>query len=527
MKMIVVEDEEILRNGICSVGKWESYGIHISGMAKNGLEALEMVKKECPDIILTDVVMPLMDGIELTRELYLQYPQIKVIILSGHEEFEFAKSAIEYKASRYLLKPARIEKIVEAVCEIKEEIEKERLKESEVNRVKEKLKKSMPVLREHYLKQIVLTGIRDIEEAESQLNFYDLNISVNNIGVMNLEFDEKKVSIDERSLRVLCLRNICVKILKNQCRYAIFQKDVDQVVIIINYNEDILMKDALNYLIGKALSIQKEAMSDLNETISVGIGRLKSNISEINKAYYEAEMALSHKFFMGDGSVIYIGDVFHEEANDPHYLEQIKLEILMHLRAGNKEQTVEHLNKYFSELERYSNKGSMFVRDELVVLIHDVFRTVDDKGLENSNLSKLQKKLVSDLGLYEDTTLPYMEERFVEIVIELIEEINKCRQIRNKGIVDEAMEYIRNNLNKDISLITVADRVYISPNYLSYLFKEEGENFRDFIIRVKMEKAKELLESGRYNNNQIAYKLGYSDGRYFYQAYKKYYEKLK
>jgi YesN/AraC family two-component response regulator len=120
-----------------------------------------------------------------------------------------------------------------------------------------------------------------------------------------------------------------------------------------------------------------------------------------------------------------------------------------------------------------------------------------------------------------------MEERFVEIVIELIEEINKCRQIRNKGIVDEAMEYIRNNLNKDISLITVADRVYISPNYLSYLFKEEGENFRDFIIRVKMEKAKELLESGRYNNNQIAYKLGYSDGRYFYQAYKKYYEKLK
>ena len=156
VKMMVVEDEKILRDGICRVGNWDVLEVEICAVAGNGKEALQMIEENRPDIILTDVVMPVMDGIEFARQVYERYPEIRILFLSGHEEFEYVKKAMEYKACNYLLKPAKIEKIEEVVSEIKDEIVKSREKAMEEERLRRKLEQSMPILREHYMNQLLM-----------------------------------------------------------------------------------------------------------------------------------------------------------------------------------------------------------------------------------------------------------------------------------------------------------------------------------------------------------------------------------
>ncbi|WP_069999212.1 response regulator [Cellulosilyticum sp. I15G10I2] len=526
MKMIIVEDEDILRRGISQVGDWGNRGIEIIGLAKNGVEALEMVEKNKPDIVLTDVVMPFMDGIELTKYLYEKYPEIKVVILSGHEEFQYVKSAIDYKASHYLLKPAKIENIVGVICKLKEEIEEKRRKQQETEQLKIKLEESMPILRDHYLNQLVSKGEENVDELNSQLAFLGITIRDQNLAVMLLELDDKAGSIEDLGIRGMLLKELCEEIIQKEYTCCVFQNIENRVVILLNFDEKLPIKDALKYLTGKAIRIQKESLRRYDRTVSVGIGRLIQNITKMSLAYREAESALTYKFFMGNNSIIYIGDIETHGDTNPYYLEQIEADILINIRSGNLSQTLETIDRYFNELEQYVNKGSTFVRDELIVLAHGIFRTMRTLGDESEPFCKYQESLIKALKRDESMTLSYIKKHFIKTITKLINTINVNRESRNQGIIENAKEFVKNNLDKDISLITVADMVYISPNYLSYLFKESGENFKDYVIRAKMEKATELLKEKKYNHNQIAYALGYSDGRYFSQIYKKYMLKM-
>ena len=145
---------------------------------------------------------------------------------------------------------------------------------------------------------------------------------------------------------------------------------------------------------------------------------------------------------------------------------------------------------------------------------------------QNGSLPELDK-LAEDLRKKNTfATLAELQMQVSFVVRSIANQINKDRVLRNEGIIDRARKYVQKNVSGDVSLITVADSVYVSPNYLSFLFKESGENFKDYVIRTKMQKAKEMTESGKYSMNQIALELGYKDGRYLSQIYKKYQDKL-
>lgn len=528
IKLMVVEDERILREGICKVGDWESYDVEICGVAANGKEALQKIEGQKPDIILTDVVMPIMDGIELAKAVYEQYPEIRVIFLSGHEEFEYVKKAMEYRASDYLLKPAKIEEIVRVVSEIRDEIEREKKRKQEEERIRKKLEKSIPVLQEHYMNQ-VLNGLESEEEKiRKQWEFLNIDLNSKNLAVMICESDtvlEEKIS---SRIFLMQLNEICQTVISQEYRCVVFTDLKDRVVIVLNYPDAMHVKEILLYLQGKALRIQTEMEEYWGRSVSFGIGRVVGNVRYLSKAYKEAEYALSYRFFMGNKSIIYIGDIEKEEYKDLFLMEQKEKELLACVKSGDIAGTGRQIEAYFKLLGESAVCGQSFIYEEITGFISILLRELREKVLEGEeNFLQELEELLEDLRRKNNSkTLAELQKQVGEVFENIAEKINHNRVLRNEGIIEKAQKYVQQNLSGDVSLITVAEKVYVSPNYLSCLFKESGENFKDYVIRVKMQNAKEMIESGKYTLSQIALVLGYKDGRYLSQVYKKYYGKL-
>lgn len=527
IKMMVVEDEKILREGICRIGNWETHGIEICGAVDNGVEALKEIEAHEPDIILTDVVMPVMDGIELTRRVHEQYPDIKVILLSGHEEFEYVKKAMEYKACSYLLKPAKIEKLIEVVSEVRDEIQDSRKKQQEEELLQKKLEQSIPILREHYMNQLLNGRENDETKIMQQFQFLNIGLQTKNIAVIICEIDRETKKQELSRITLLQLRELCEEIIGNEYRCVVFEDLKDRIVIVLNYPQNVNHKDIVTYLQGKAVRIQNEIEVCRGETVSIGIGRITGSIRYLSKAYREAEYALNYRFFMGNGSVIYIGDIEKEEHRDSFFLTRKEEEIITCVKAGDTIGTEHQLEQYFLMLSEYSSEGQDYIYEKIQMFVSYLLNFLKGSNMEAEDgffgeMEKLSWELRKK-GLF--TTFAELERKICAVILHITEKINDNRVLRNEGIIEKAKKYVQQNLSGDVSLIMVADAVYVSPNYLSFLFKENGENFKDYVVRVKMERATELMEQGNYTLNQIAQELGYKDGRYFSKVYKKYQEK--
>lgn len=524
VKMLVVEDEVILREGICCVGDWDSYDVEISGVAGNGSEALQQIALCKPDIILTDVVMPVMDGIELAKQVHEQYPEIRMIFLSGHEEFEYVKRAMEYKVCSYLLKPAKIERIVEVVTEVRDEILRERKRLMEEERLQKKLEMSMPVLREHYMNQILAGTEWDEDKIKKQFSYFNISLESRNLAVLVCEPDMEEEGREASQILLLQLKEACQEIVSCEYRCMVFSDLENRVVIVLNYPEELRTRDVLPYLQGKAMRIQREMEERFNQSISFGIGRMIRNVCYLHKAYREAEYALSSRFFMGSGSVIYIGDIEKEEPRDLFYVEQKEGEIQECIRVGDVSGAKRQAEAYFTLLGKCAGCGQDFIYEEVTIFASSLLRFLKGKVLEGEtdSLQELENLLEELRKKNSRTTLAELQKQTEAVICSIAEKINDDRLLRNEGIIEKAKKYVQQNLSGDVSLITVAEKVYVSPNYLSCLFKESGENFKDYVIRVKIEKAEKMMAKDKYTLSQIAAELGYRDGRYFSQMYKKY-----
>ena len=366
-KMMVVEDEKILREGICLVGDWNSNGVEICAAVSNGQEALDIIEEKKPDIVLTDVVMPVMDGLELTKKLYEKYPEIRVILLSGHEEFQFVKKAMEYKACNYLLKPAKIERLIEVVGSVKDELESER-------HLKQKLEQSVPIVREHYINQLLSGTEYDEEHIRQQFDFLNIPIDRSNPVVMICELDGYHENKVEMQLALMQLKELCTGIVGNEYQSMVVEDIKDREVIIVNLPRGMNSKDFTLYLQGKAVRIQKEMKRKTGKTVSVGISRIVSDISRLSKAYREAEKALNYRFFMGMETIIFIGDIEREKHGDWVAVKEHEDALAESIQVGDIDGTRQNVIRYFDKLGEYAVYGQEFIFEKINTFISYLLR---------------------------------------------------------------------------------------------------------------------------------------------------------
>jgi two-component system, response regulator YesN len=523
-KIIIVEDEAIVREGIKKRVDWTSLGFSVIGDAANGQEALAIAEKDWPDVILTDIRMPVLDGIELIRIVTERVPSTKVVILTGHEEFEYAHQSIKFGVLDYILKPVSANELSKVMAKVKEMLDHKLNNNQELESLKKQIKQSLPILRDRFLNDLVFTSMRE-QEIEEKKEFFGVEILGRQFVVMIVEIDDYKLLTErfreeQKQLLNFSVFNIVNETTSQYPKSIAFIARYDYITIIIESEQSsVLTKEKLSSF---AEELRKNIEQNLQLTISIGVGNVYQGLERIRNSFREALSILEYKFLAGKNSTIFFSDIEICSSWDSIYPVEIEKQLFSNVKLGNKDEIKRLLNQIVEQITASKSITWGYIQIIFNQLLTLLLKLMQEMNVDLTQIfgagfnpyeAILKYETIVDLQAWLETWL-------LKVSDLLTGKRKNCFNI----LLTKAKEYINANFdNPALALNEVARQVNISNCYFSTLFKEEfGEAFQDYLIRVRIDKAKELLRLTDLKAYEIAYKVGYNDPHYFGVAFKKY-----
>ncbi len=524
IKVFLVEDEVIVRDGIKKNIDWEAHGLEFVGEASDGELAFPMIQERRPDILITDIKMPFMDGLELSRLVKDALPDTKILILSGYDEFEYAKEAINIGITDYLLKPITGAKLLEAVKKtrdlIMEENEKKQMfylmeQEKLKNEKKDRLQFFNRLVSEMHSASSILEEARKFE-IDLLANCYSLILF--QIFSDTEELSDKLYEANERVIQ--------------------WTASIENLIVIDRGIEGfafILRESSLENMTLRKMEIEKCIQTMMEEYSELsyfgGIGSTIQRLSEFPMSFQTANKAFAYRFFREKN--IFFESIGHqqEESKVP-YEEKISLSELStknmnrraidnFLKSGLKREVVGFLDEYFDSFYEQGEKSFIFRQYTTMNLYMEVISMLEEIGFSSKELVELcgeYDQMAHGMNSLKDTKI-YLKTVF-EAAIELRDEASNKKY---HAFLQNAIDFIRENYaHGDMSLNMVAAKVNMSPNHFSSVFSQEmNQTFIEFLTEVRLEKAKELLRGTSMKTAEIAFAVGYNDPHYFSYIFKK------
>jgi len=519
--MIIVDDRADVVKSIEKLGNWNELNVDVVGTAANGAEAVELIKSLKPKIIITDIKMPIMDGLELTRQAKEIDNSIKIILLSGYDDFAYAQKAINIGVQEYLLKPAKIEHIREAVCRVINQILMEERKFYEDMKLRQKLKESMPLLREEYLKFIIKNPIKLKDKMKEKLNYLGIDLGVENFRVMVILLDDYETTINTLSLGdydllIFSIINIVEETVMGFEKSVVFKSGTEEVSVILNAEVD------TDTMFNVAELCTERIKKYLEWSVSIGIGRYYKEPNGIILSYREALKAVQNRFITGKNSIINIDNIDIIDKVHFEYPYESSNELLQYMGIGAVSKAEEVCGLFIEELQT-NNKGfPELIKKYLVDYISVISRELIVNGISIDDIVGDEIECMHKLEAYN--TMDEISNELKGIVNKVSNYIYSLKKANEQSNIEEIINYLDNNYNRsNISLNEISKKFYISPSYLSTIIKEHiGDTFIERITRLRMERAKILLLSSEEKVYEVAEKVGYTDRRYFSDIFKKY-----
>ncbi len=525
-KLIVVDDKADILDGIIKLGHWAQMNFDVAGKACNGKDAFDLVREHQPDVVITDIRMPIMDGLELTSLIKQHYPLTKVIILSGYDDFSYAQQAVKLGAEEYLLKPARIGMIEEAVLRAYEKLEIEKKLREDSILLQQKLIKSLPLLKDDYFRYLVSTPVEhDLSEFEDRFRFLEIGLDVKNFAVLLIELDHyrelfERNNIKEVELYKFAVANMAQELMDACYNCETFRVDDNRIVLLINYRNDLSLNENKTRISDVAERIRESVEKHLDITVTLGIGGLYEDIKDIYYSFMEAKEAITYRIVLGHNRVICAQDIRINHHQSFHYPIQLENEILSYIKIGVYKQIPDCLDKFIESLINQKDISPFYIKKILRNFVGLISRMTLELP-ENTEMSHIRNHdFIAEFEKYK--TVDEIRSWLNKILCEIAQTVGNMKKSQLEKDIDKAKLYIHQHFNEDISLQTVSEHVCLSPTYFSAVFKElVGETFIEYLIKARVEKAKELLATGQYKIYEIANRVGYEDRRYFSEVFKK------
>ena len=522
IKVFLVEDEMVIRNGIVKSINWEKEGYRLVGEASDGELAYPMILKEKPDILLTDIKMPFMDGLELSRLVKQELPDTKILIFSGYDEFEYAKEAIRIGVTEYLLKPVSSAQLLEVMRRISKQIEQDREEREMLRQYQEDMKENVERERQNFFSHVI-RGEVSIGEAVKNGKKYGMDLSAGFYSIILF----KIFSTPEENIVSEHIWKICEKIETkvDEILYAYyFQRGIDGWVFLLTAESKEQMEERQKNLCDCLAEIMK---NERKVEYFGGIGKPVERIRNLGQSFRDAERIFAERFTRQSNQFlsgfekmdVYKDDEF--QIKDLGDVGKLREMIEKFLNNGTKEELEEFMDTYFIRMKE-DKLQSTLMRQYIIMDIYIVIMSFCEKiDAVNHDYQQETEKLkstiqnmnsVSEIRLY----ITYM----LNQAIELRDSISKKRYA---DIIKAAEKMISEHyMSEEISLNSVADSVGMSPSYFSSVFsKESGKTFVEFLTETRMEKAKELLMCSALKTSEIGYEVGYKDPHYFSYIFKK------
>lgn len=494
MKLLIVDDEKQILNGLANGINWESIEIDNILTAENGLSGLEKFKKERPEIILTDIRMAGMNGIELAKNIRKEDKFAKIIILSGYSEFSYAKEAFKAGVVDYLLKPVDIPELLNKVKETKKEIE------NNLEYRKANLKKIFEKQTELSASEIEFCAKFFKEEFDGFLN------------IILIEIDLLKENIDENK-KIILLSEI--KKVLNMYGWKILWDNPAGVVAINKDISESRIENKIERFKSHFRNLNNEMENRLGMTFSFAVSRT-GKIEELNKLYQNVENRMQQRFYMYKRSFI-TEDNDNEKLKKSFFFCDNKL--LNHIENFDYEFCSEYITNIFDNLKQQQIIDRNYIIDISGQIINLLLNTFIKMGINVVSISKTNE--ISFI-VPSELFLESYKDWLLDIYNIMIEKGKEKSGKKYSNIVLKATEYIEKHYKNDISLSDVADYVGRSKNYFCHIFKEEMKlSFIDYQNNFRIEKAKSFLRDTDYPIARIAENVGFTDYKYFSKMFKK------
>ena len=538
VKLFLVEDEIVMRDGIKRQINWEKEDIEFVGEASDGELAWPMILETKPDILLTDIKMPFMDGLELSALVRKELPDTAIIILSGYDEFVYAQQAVSLGVTDYLLKPLPPGKLLECIRRVQEKIEQERA-QPENNAWSEELAREQKDAEKNLLFRALVTNDRSLKEILAMADHLGIHISARHYSVILMTVRGKENAMPSEQLRTEL-----AAIPEQIPGWIFFDRNENGFAMIGTANSEEEVSDTQKELIRR---LKECVEKDAEHTWFIGAGRTVGRISDIGKAYNSANKALSSRFITGMNRVV-TADETDSVKKDLSGLQVSPLPT--EARASEKDAAALDIDQAVTNdnsrkmLEEYLRTGTL---EEAEPFLEGLFQSIGEDNLNSyllltylsMDMYFTMVRFLKDMGrqvneidkkcgdinslLKGRITAEQARSYLTSYLKEVIALRDHNTEKRYGKILRQAVSYIDTHFDQeDISLNRVAQTVGMSPNHFSSIFSQElGTTFIEYLIGKRMERAKELLRTTQLRSSEVAYRVGYRDPHYFSSTFKK------
>ncbi|MEG1002707.1 response regulator transcription factor [Clostridium sp.] len=491
-KVMLIDDEKLITQGLMHLIEWEKFNLEVVEVAENGEEALEKFKRNQVDIVITDINMPKMTGLEFIKEVKSINENVQFVILSGYDEFSYAKKAMEYGVKNYILKPINEDELEEALKNLVDIInieKKKRYKDLDKNRklidfINGKIEKSEIYKMKHLM----------------NLKFDEEGYTVSNIAITKKQYEDGHYNIDD----------IIEKNTKGS--FEILYKFDGQVTLINSWRETDSKEDIYNYY----NCIKNILISELEADVFIAIGDKVNSVDNLKDSYAVANSLKKYILTEGTNKCISKDSIEDKKENKINFTEKID-ELNKIIIEKDSEKSKKYLESLFND-EELTPKNIYDLSIKIILLI--------DKLLEEFNLEqKYGRDSLSNtiVELCNKSTRETVKEYIIKDIEELIN-IMSNTSVKYSPVVQQIVNNVNDKYYEELSLKTLAQQYNINSSYLGQIFtKEVGVSFSEYLNKTKNMKAKDLILETNMKINDIAKEVGYTDTSYFYRKFKKYY----
>ena len=508
-KVFFVEDEIITREGIRDNVDWQAGGFEFCGEATDGEMALPLLRAAQPDVLITDIKMPFMDGLQLSKIVRERMPWVKIIILSGHDEFEYAQKAISLGVTDYLLKPVTVQKLQTVLHRLSVQLDQERKEQERLKRLQEQIEDNRAMLRERLLFKLVVGAVSPAEALEKgQMLGLDLSARHYLVVILKLELGDRSEPYDhdeyqrvQLDLTELSERNPDVFVLK---------RDWGDIILIMKGITPEYLEEERDVLLEQA----RQATAKTRYRLTIGVGASKERIADIRQSFIDALVHLQNPVNESAAGL-------NRSVERRELLKLDKTVVENYLRCGSKDEFDLFFDTYLRPLSETALRSSA-IKNYIFV-----------------DVLLVTAKLVDELGGEIDQVIP--EVNSIETILSNVQSVDELRgqvyKIISVGLeyrdshpsrqhthpLRIAKEYIElHYANPDLSLNEVAARANLSASHFSAVFSQEThQTFKEYLTEIRINKAKELLRMTTLRSADIAYQVGYNDPHYFSSVFKR------
>lgn len=521
--VMLVDDEPIILDKLRHIIHWKEHDCVIVAEAESGIQALEVCNKLKPEIIFSDIYMPLLDGIEFSEKLREILPESLVVLISGYNEFSYAQKAIEAGVFRYILKPLQARELINILSEAKQHLTARRQEAEEKKRLQRMIKENLPSLREKFFADLI-EGELNCRDLREQLAFLELAPAGGLFGVIAVHLDNyHQLAGDLPEAELQLFKHQIINML-----HTYLPKVTSFLYAFINKPREIIVVYGLEQkkneeaIYETLFQVQDRFRKVSNVTFSAGLGRPYPDLGSLKNSYREANLALDFKVWAGKNALIPYNDLENTRSGRLLYFQEYE-NFTSTLRKGDREQAESYIAQLTAALKAddsiHLTKSLLHLT--ILDLVNQIIRSLLEFNCAMEEVFGADFNPLREINNYE--TIDDLECWVKSLTSQAIDFIILHKQEVGKNFVEKAREYLENNFpDPELNLNKVAKEVYVSACYLSHLFKEvTGQTITEYLHKVRIRQAKKLLQETPLKIYEVAAEVGFKDSHYFGIVFKK------